>query len=117
MGFETIHDILFKLKSLWICTRNTLFPILLVVVSTCMQPLIYQGRCETACLLLISPDGERFEYVLQLSFHASNNEAEYEALLAGLSMVKYIGVINLLILRYSQLVVSQLTEEYQANEP
>lgn len=37
-----------------------------------------------ARILLQSPEGTRFEYVLQFNFRASNNEAEYEALLAGL---------------------------------
>ncbi|XP_022155342.1 uncharacterized protein LOC111022476 [Momordica charantia] len=39
-------------------------------------------------LILISPDKERTEYVLRFSFHASNNEAEYEALLAGLKVAR-----------------------------
>ncbi|CAL9012340.1 unnamed protein product [Prunus brigantina] len=35
-------------------------------------------------LVLISPDKVVLEYALRFKFHASNNEAEYEALLAGL---------------------------------
>ncbi|CAL9010263.1 unnamed protein product [Prunus brigantina] len=37
-----------------------------------------------AGLVLISPDKVVLEYALRFKFHASNNEAEYEALLAGL---------------------------------
>ncbi|GJS46211.1 reverse transcriptase domain-containing protein [Tanacetum coccineum] len=37
-----------------------------------------------AGLILTSPEGEEFTYALRLEFDASNNEAEYEALIAGL---------------------------------
>lgn len=41
---------------------------------------------------LESPTGEVLEQSFQLEFKASNNEAEYEALLAGLRLAKAIGV-------------------------
>ena len=37
-----------------------------------------------AGVLFISPKGERLKYVLQLLFKATNNAAEYEALIHGL---------------------------------
>ena len=37
-----------------------------------------------ACLLFISPLGKHLRYVLRLHFSASNNVAEYEALVNGL---------------------------------
>jgi hypothetical protein len=37
-----------------------------------------------ASILVTSPKGESFKYVLQMHFLASNNAAEYEALLHGL---------------------------------
>jgi hypothetical protein len=37
-----------------------------------------------AGILLTSPKGESFKYVLQMHFPSSNNAAEYEALLHGL---------------------------------
>ncbi|XP_071695267.1 uncharacterized protein [Rutidosis leptorrhynchoides] len=39
-------------------------------------------------LLLVSPNGEEITYAIQLKFVASNNEAEYEALIAGLRLAK-----------------------------
>ena len=39
-----------------------------------------------AGVLLISPDGEIIEQSIRLGFKASNNEAEYEALIAGLKL-------------------------------
>jgi len=38
-------------------------------------------------LVLISPEGVIIEKSLRLGFSATNNEAEYEALLMGMSMV------------------------------
>ena len=37
-----------------------------------------------AGIILITPDEIQLEYVLRFGFQASNNEAEYEALLVGL---------------------------------
>ncbi|GKV19329.1 hypothetical protein SLEP1_g29608 [Rubroshorea leprosula] len=37
-----------------------------------------------AGIILTSPEGETFEYALKFTFEASNNRAEYEALLGGL---------------------------------
>ena len=42
-----------------------------------------------AGVVLISPKGTKLKYVLQINFsHASNNEAEYEALLHGMRMTR-----------------------------
>ena len=41
-----------------------------------------------ADLILISPEGHRMHSALRFGFHASNNEAEYEALIAGLHLAK-----------------------------
>jgi ribonuclease HI len=37
-----------------------------------------------AGMLFISPQGEQLKYVLQIHYKASNNDAEYEALIHGL---------------------------------
>jgi hypothetical protein len=40
---------------------------------------------EGACIVLVSPKGGRMRYILQMNFRdASNNEAEYEALMPGI---------------------------------
>ena len=49
-----------------------------------------------ACIVLISPIGERLRYVLQLRFKTSNNVAEYEALLGGLRMAAELGATRVL---------------------
>lgn len=56
-------------------------------------------------ILLVSPDGERYEFALRFNFWASNNEAEYEALIIGLKVPREIGISNILILSDLQLVV------------
>ena len=53
---------------------------------------------------------------LKFGFKASNNEVEYEALIAGLKLTKEMKVESLDIFIDSQLVVCQITDEYQAQE-
>ena len=62
-----------------------------------------------ANLILISPEGHQMHCALRFGFKASNNEAEYEALIVGLKLAKEIKVESLLVL-------CQITDEYQARE-
>jgi ribonuclease HI len=63
----------------------------------------------SAGVVLISPHGDKLKYVLRMSFpQASNNEAEYEALLHGMKMAKACGATHLKIFRDSNLVVQQV---------
>jgi ribonuclease HI len=59
-----------------------------------------------AGVVLISPQGDKLKYVLQMSFsQASNNEAKYEALLHVMRMAKAYGATHLKIFGDSNLVV------------
>nr|GEU55435.1 reverse transcriptase domain-containing protein [Tanacetum cinerariifolium] len=49
-------------------------------------------------------------------FHATNNEAEYEALIAGLRIAKQMGVTNIQANVDSKLVANQVNETYVAKE-
>ena len=69
-----------------------------------------------AGLIPVSPEGHRMNYALRFGFKASNNEAEYEALIAGLELAKEMKVESLDIFSDSQLVVCQINDEYQARE-
>src|SRR3954464_10172605 len=61
-----------------------------------------------AVVVLVSPKGTKLRYVLQINFsHASNNEAEYEALLHGMRMAKTCGATRFAIYGDSNLVVQQ----------
>jgi ribonuclease HI len=60
-------------------------------------------------VVLISPQGDKLKYVLRMSFpHASNNKAEYEALLHSMRMAKACGATCLKIFGDSNLVVQQV---------
>jgi ribonuclease HI len=61
-----------------------------------------------AGLLFISPLGKHVRYVIRLHFLASNNVAEYEALVNGLRIAVELGVRCLNARGDSQLVIDQL---------
>ncbi|XP_077215663.1 uncharacterized protein LOC143850290 [Tasmannia lanceolata] len=72
---------------------------------------------KTGCgagVVLHGPEGFTLEYALRLDFKASNNEAEYEALLAGLSLATELGAGKLKVYSDSQLVVNQVNGAYEA---
>jgi ribonuclease HI len=61
-----------------------------------------------ASLLFISPLGKHVRYVIRLHFPASNNVAEYEALVNGLRIAVELGVRRLDARGDSQLVIDQV---------
>ncbi|RVW56687.1 Retrovirus-related Pol polyprotein from transposon 17.6 [Vitis vinifera] len=63
-----------------------------------------------------SPTGEHLKQAIRLGFPASNNEAEYEAILSGLNLALALSVSKLRIYSDSQLVVRQLQKEYEAKD-
>nr|XP_043613766.1 uncharacterized protein LOC122585704 [Erigeron canadensis] len=69
-----------------------------------------------AGLILIDPEEIEYTYALRFNFPASNNEAEYEALLAGLRMLKQMGVKKIQVFVDSQLVANQINGTFEANQ-
>ncbi|KAI5341938.1 hypothetical protein L3X38_009813 [Prunus dulcis] len=69
-----------------------------------------------AGLVLVSPDKVALEYALRFNFQASNNEAEYEALLAGLRLAKEMDARQIQIFSDSQLVVYQVNQDFTAKD-
>ena len=67
-----------------------------------------------AGLILTSLEGIDIEYALRFGFHTSNNEAEYEAVIAGLNLAHSLEVDQLKIYSDSQLVVRQIDDTYEA---
>ncbi|XP_024006130.1 uncharacterized protein LOC112082830 [Eutrema salsugineum] len=65
---------------------------------------------------LTSPTGEILEQSFRLNFHASNNEAEYEALIAGIRLAQGIGVRKIRTFYDLQLVACQFNGEYEAKD-
>ena len=56
-------------------------------------------------MVLTSPKGDQLKYVSQIHFRASNNVAEYEALVHGLKVAKEIGVRRVECFGDSDLIV------------
>ncbi|GJU45624.1 reverse transcriptase domain-containing protein, partial [Tanacetum coccineum] len=69
-----------------------------------------------AGLILTSPEGTEFTYALRFQFTASNNEAEYEALIAGLRIAAQMGVRHIQANVDSKLVANQVLGAYVAKE-
>ena len=67
-----------------------------------------------AGLILTSPEGIDIEYALRFGFRTSNNEAEYEAVIAGLNLAHLLEVDQLEVYSDSQLVVRQIEDTYEA---
>ena len=67
-------------------------------------------------LVLQSPEGFIMEYALKLDFPTTNNKAEYEALIAGISLANSLRVKNIKICGDSRLIVSQVNGDYEAKE-
>jgi ribonuclease HI len=68
-------------------------------------------------LVFISPQGVHMEYVVQLHFLASNNAAEYEALINGLRIAVELGIKRLEIRADSELVVGQVMKDKTCVDP
>ena len=64
-------------------------------------------------LLLISPRGSRFEFAVPISEKCSNNQAEYEALLQGLKLMREIEADAVEAFGDSLLVTKQINQEYE----
>ena len=67
-------------------------------------------------LVLISPEKLIVEKSLRLDFSAMNNEAKYEALLEGMSMVQRMGGKSATMFSDSRLVVGQVKSELEARD-
>nr|XP_009387619.1 PREDICTED: uncharacterized protein LOC103974492 [Musa acuminata subsp. malaccensis] len=70
----------------------------------------------TGAGLVLAPDGRSFERSLRFGFKATNNEAEYEALLAGLRLALEMQVVAIRVLTELQLVAEQLNGGYEARD-
>ncbi|XP_042410061.1 uncharacterized protein LOC121999443 [Zingiber officinale] len=66
-------------------------------------------------ILLISPKEDRIQLSVSLSYRATNNEAEYETLIAGLQASRHVGAPRVQIYSDSQLAAQQLTGKFEIN--
>nr|XP_043611871.1 uncharacterized protein LOC122583543 [Erigeron canadensis] len=66
--------------------------------------------------MLVNPEEKEFTYALNFEFIVTNNEAEYEALLAGLRMARDMKIRSIQVYVDSQLVARQVKGEYEAKQ-
>jgi ribonuclease HI len=70
-----------------------------------------------AGLLFISPLRVHMRYIIRLHFPASNNVAEYEALVTGLRIAIELGVRHLDVRGDSQLMIDQVMKSSSCRDP
>jgi ribonuclease HI len=66
-------------------------------------------------IVFIAPRVEQLKYVLQLLFPASNNAAEYEALVHGQNIVVSIGIKRLMVYGDSLVVISHVNKDWDCS--
>ena len=68
-------------------------------------------------IIIITPEGIMVEHSFRLGFKASNNKAEYEALLIGLRVVLNLGAQEVEVYSDSRSVVNQVQGSFEAKDP
>ena len=63
--------------------------------------------------VVLSPEGDTVECMVRLNFPTTNNEAEYEALIAGLDLAKSVGAMSVVIYCDSQVIANQVNGDYE----
>lgn len=61
-----------------------------------------------AGIVLVTPEGATLEYAIKFSFSATNNEAEYEVVIAGFELCKSVEAIRVKLMTDSYLVFNQI---------
>ena len=75
------------------------------------------GPGAGAVVVLVSPEGGKFQYAVRLHFPASNNVAEYEAHISGLRITIDIGATRLYIFGDSRLVIDLVMKNSNCESP
>nr|KYP55427.1 Uncharacterized protein Mb2253c family [Cajanus cajan] len=69
-----------------------------------------------AGIILASPSGITIEQSLRFGFRASNNQAEYEALLAGMRLATEMGVKKVRCWTDSKIMAEQVNDNFQVKD-
>ena len=64
-------------------------------------------------IVIHSSEGDKIECMVCLDFPTSNNEVEYETLVAELDLTKAVGATNMVFYCDSQVVTSQVNGDYE----
>nr|KYP74755.1 Uncharacterized protein Mb2253c family [Cajanus cajan] len=70
-----------------------------------------------AGIILEGPSGLILEQSLRFAFKTSNNQAEYEALLAGLRLAQEVGARRIVCWTDSKIVSEQVNDHFQVKDP
>ena len=65
-------------------------------------------RAGGAGVVLLSPEGDVVECMIRLDFPTTNNEVEYEALVASLDLARATGATSVVIYCDSQVITNQI---------
>ena len=66
-----------------------------------------------AGVVIQTSEGDKIECMIRLDFPTTNNEAKYEALVAGLDLAKVADAENMVVHCNSQLITSQINGDYE----
>lgn len=87
------------------------------IPSDCWKSMLTDLRLKsTEAQTITSPEGSRLFYALKYTFPISNNEFEYEAVLAGLRVARTLHIQKLQIFTDSQVIASHINSEFKAKE-
>ena len=64
-------------------------------------------------MVIQTSEGDQIECMIRLDFPTTNNEAEYEALVAGLDIAKVASAENMIMHCDSQVITSQINGNYE----
>jgi ribonuclease HI len=83
--------------------------------------MFFDGACSRegagAGVVFVSPAQETISLSYKLEFEATNNVAEYEALVLGLRAAREMGIQEIAVFGDAELVVQQVRNAYQAKHP
>jgi ribonuclease HI len=66
-----------------------------------------------AGIVLVTPEGEELNGSIRLEFKTTNNEAEYEAVIAGLGLALELGAKSIEVRSDSQVIVGHVRGEFE----
>ncbi|XP_074377483.1 uncharacterized protein LOC141719006 [Apium graveolens] len=75
------------------------------------------GNGAGSGIVLVNPEGHKLQSSIHFGFKATNNDAEYEALIAGLKLALEMKVENLNVFSDSMLVAGHIKGGFQARGP
>jgi ribonuclease HI len=89
--------------------------------SSSVWKMFFDGASSSegagAGVVFISPCQEAVSLSYKLEFEATNNVAEYEALVLGMRAAKEMGIKEIAIFKDAELIIQQVKNAYHANNP